>query len=317
MDSSSRAIVLWPALDGLLASASSSASWDAPRLISSESSFESPTLAFSAPGAALALWAAAFGGSRAVFANRLETPGGWASPETVWSIGASDVSTPALAVASNGFALAAWAANGARVWWTTFDPSRGWAAPRLLGLAGDATPVYGVVVARNAAGAGVVVWIQHDTVFASHYTGAEGPGVPEVLGRGACQGLAIDSAGNAVALLNQPLVPQAGLVVRVYRSGGGWDEEPIVAADDAGGAAALSMDASGNAWVIWADGSGGIWSRRYLPGEGLLAAQEFATGSASRPQVVADDGGGAIAVWLNRNPGGAPSTILSARFVAR
>lgn len=319
MDSRGAAMALWPAATGLLASSSVGSSWDAPRLISSESrSFHAlPALGLPAPGTALAVWTGGPGSTSDVSSNRLDPTLGWVSPETVWA-GAGDVSAPALAVAANGFGLLAWAEgreNGAHLWWSTFDPRRGWAVAQTVGLSGEARLIYGVGSAVNAAGQGMIVWTQDDTVFASRYTTVEGPGIPESIGRGGCQGLAVDAAGNALALVNQPLVPLAGLVLRVYRSGRGWDAAPAVVAEDGSGSGALSMDARGNAWVVWANASG-LWSRRYLSGPALEASQPIAASrSGLLPQVVAEADGGAVAVWLDRTSDASTATILASRYV--
>ena len=247
MDPRGVARALWPARRGLLTSQSTGSSWDAPYLISSESSsFQAlPALGLPAPGTALAVWTGGPGSASNVSSNRLDPVLGWVSPETVWGTSARDVSAPALAVATNGLGLLAWAEgreSGARLWWTTFDPHRGWAVGQTVGLAGDAQLIYGVRVAFNATGQGVLAWTQDDTVFASRYTTVEGPGIPEAIGRGGCQGLAVDSAGNAVALVIQPLVPLAGLVVRIYRSGRGWDPTPAMVVAEDGSGSGASVD---------------------------------------------------------------------------
>ncbi|HVQ30797.1 MAG TPA: hypothetical protein VMV21_14505 [Vicinamibacteria bacterium] len=322
MDPRGGTFAVWPAVGGLLAAQSVASAWEPPQLISAESTaFHGlPAVGVSGPGAAVAVWTGGSGSSNALSANRLDSSRGWVSPETVWGIGARSVSEPALAVASSGFAIVAWAeelGDGARLWWTTYDPRRGWAVSQLVGLAGDTRLIYGVRAAVNATSEGVLVWTQDDTVFASHYTPVEGPGVPEPIGRGGCQGLAIDANGNALALLNQPLVPGAGLVLRVYRPGTGWAASPTVVAEQAGGAGALSMDARGNAWVVWAD-QGAVRARPYVSGQGLLATLPIAAaGSALLPQVVAEADGGAMAVWQSHNPDSSVASILSSRYVPR
>ena len=321
MDPRGAAMVLWPTTTGLRASSSVGSTWDAPRLISPESlSFHAlPALGLPAPGTALAVWTGGPGSASDVFSNRLDPTLGWVSPETVWA-GANDASAPALDVAANGFGLLAWAEGrdgGARLWWSTFDPRRGWAVAQTIGLSGEARLIYGVRAAVNAAGQGMIVWTQDDTVFASRYTTVEGTGAPDAIGRGGCQGLTVDSAGNVLALLNQPLVPLAGLVLRLYRSSRGWDEAPLVVAEDGSGSGALSMDANGSAWVTWANASG-VWARRYVAGQSLLAAQQVAPGgSGLLPQVVAEADGGAMAAWLDRGTGAAAATIRAAHYGTR
>jgi hypothetical protein len=321
MDSSGTAIVLWSDTDGLFASTSNGGNWDSPSLISTADSFSNvsfpiPALALSAPGSALAIWTNPVTG---VYANRLTPALGWGSPTTVRSTGFADRGAPGLAVTSTGFALAAWDEGATQIWWSTFDPNHGWAVAQRLQLTDSSTPVYGVVAALNAAGEGVLAWIQGSLVFASHYTIAGGPEPPEVLGRGAPNGLAIDSAGNAVAVLTQPGVLGAGLIVRVYRSGQGWDATPIVASKDANVLGALSMDSLGNSWLVWADSAGSVWAARYLSNQGLQPPQLLDTAGGVLevfPEVVADTDGSAIAIWHERPPGLTVFNIRAARYVA-
>jgi hypothetical protein len=325
MDPSGTAIVLWSGIDGFFATTSIAGGWGSPSLIAAPAGefpsiiFPNPSFGFSAPGSALAIWTVP---GRGLYASRLEPGLGWGAPTTVRSTAVADQAAPALAVTTTGFALAAWNENGTQIWWSTFDPSRGWAVaqqlqPTDLQLTDSSRPVYGVVAASNAAGDGVLAWIQHNLVFASHFTSLGGPEPPAVLGRGGPNGLAVDSAGNAVAALTQPGVTGAGLILRIYHPGQGWDDTPVVVSKDADALGALSMDALGNCWLVWSDSAKNVWAARYLSNQGLQPPQLLDNAGDSLavfPQVVADTGGGAIAIWTDRSQTDV-FTMRAARYV--
>jgi hypothetical protein len=304
-DSRSNIIVLWPESPGLFTSRFAGSGWGLEERISRDygrSFHGQEVLGFSATGTGLAAWSAGTTRLAEVAANRFDPASGWGSPEVLWAAGSDDLSNPALAVASSGMALAAWAEglSGERqLWWTTFDPRRGWAVAQPMGLQGQARLLYGIRVALNAAGHGFLFWTQNDTVFASRYSTVTGPQLPEQLGQGGCQGLGVDADGNALAIVNQPLGQPPGLMARHFlASRGGWDPPVPLQREDAGGVGTLSMDAQGDAWILWAD-TLGVWSRRFRSSEGLLPAQQVSTTRAAIvPQIVADLEGGAVAVWL-------------------
>lgn len=304
--------------------------WSAPQLLSRaysgfRSSFQgSPVLAMDAVGNALAVWDE---GGSAIWSSRQDATGHWTDPELVRS--ANGVGPPALALNASGTGLAAWAEGreGAQTLWASaFDPRRGWAAPQRLG--GEKPLLLNaVVVALNDSGEGFVFWTQDnlgvdqdDTLFSSHYTAASGFATPDILGRGACQGVAVDSRGNGLALQGQP--PRT--LIRRYTVGRGWEPADVSPALDTGGGAALSMDAGGGAWILWVDSTNGyaVWSRQFTVAQGLGPPTEVAprtSGNGVLLQVVADDQGGAVAAWFDLPPGvsSEPIRILANHFEAR
>src|SRR5437867_2934789 len=324
MDAQGGIMALWPERSGLLASRFVAGNgWGPPTLLSREygSRFSiqaRPAVGFYSGGRALAVWSECCGGSGAyeIGSNRFDPATGWLTPEVVWAIGARNVSAPALSVATTGSALAVWAeGDSSRLWMSTFDPRRGWAVSQPIALLEPAHLLYGVRAALNASGDGFALWTQDDTVFASRYTTVTGFATPEALGRGGCQGLAVDAAGNALAMLAQP--PRM-LALR-YNVGRGWDAPLPLPQADAGGSGALSMDATGSAWFVWGDGLG-VWSRRFVAGQGLGPAERVSPSTRPDllvPQVVADAQGGAVAAWLEPLPGNSSWNILANRYVAR
>jgi hypothetical protein len=323
-------VAAWARVVGLAGSRSAERGWSTPQLLSREysgfrSSFQgSPAVGMDPVGNALAVWDEV---DSEIWSSRQDATGRWT--ESVLVASANGVGPPTLALNTSGTALAAWTEGreGAQTLWASaFDPRRGWDAPQRVG---EEKPLllYGVVVALNVNGEGFVFWTQDDltidqddTVFASHYTAASGFATPEILGRGGCQGAAVDSRGNGLALQGQP--PRT--LIRRYTAGRGWEPADALPALDAGGGAALSMDAAGDAWILWVDSANGyaVWSRRFTVGQGLGPAAEVAprtSGNGVLLQVVADDEGGAVATWFDQPPApsSGPIRILANHFVAR
>ena len=111
---------------------------------------------------------------------------------------------------------------------------------------------------------------------------------------------------NAAAKSWQP-------ALRVGAAIGGDSYEPQVA-----------FDALGNAVAVWQHvGAGGsrfdIWANRYLASSGWGTPQLIESddsGSADKPRVGVDAAGNAVAVWEQRNPGGADSRVVANTFTA-
>jgi len=327
MDAQGSVMVVWPERAGLLAARYAGSGWSAPARISREypSAFSSidaaPAAGFFSNGRALVAWRECCGGGAyEIASNRFDPASGWLTPEVVWGIGSPVVTPPALSVTTTGLSLAVWAEQrGASwgLWMSTFDPRRGWAVSQPVGAFEPAALLNGIRVALNDAGTGFALWTRDDTLYASRYTTVTGFGTPEALGRGGCQGLAVDAAGNALALWNQP--PR--LLALHYTAGRGWDAPVPLPPQDAGGSGALSMDAGGNAWYVWGD-STGLWSRRYVAGQGLGTAERVSPRTGPNlvfavVQVVADAQGGAVAVWLEPVADSGSWNIMANRFSAR
>ncbi|HEX6738245.1 MAG TPA: hypothetical protein VF310_08245 [Vicinamibacteria bacterium] len=323
-------VAAWAQAVGLAGSRFAGRGWGAPQLVSRAhagfgSSFRgSPALGMDAAGSALAVWDE---GGTEISDGRQDASGHWTGPELVRS--ADAIGRPAIALNAGGTALAAWAEGreGAQTLWASvFNPRRGWAAPQRIGPERPLF-VYALQAALNDSEEGFVCWTQDDprvdgddTVFASHHLAASGFAAPENLGRGGCQGVAVDSRGNALALQAQP--PRT--LVRRYMVGRGWEPADAFPALDAAGGAALSMDTAGGAWILWVDVADGytVRSRQFTLAQGLGPALEVAAhaaGSGVLPQVVSNDQGGAVAAWFDQPaaPSSRPVRVLANRFVTR
>jgi hypothetical protein len=114
-----------------------------------------------------------------------------------------------------------------------------------------------------------------------------------------CPKIAIDVAGNAIAVWSQSGIIQSNR----YVPGIGWGSPEVV-----GGGSGLypdiAMDSNGNAIVVWED-SRNIWANRYVVGTGWGTPTliESNSGEAYYPKVFVDQNGNAIAVWAQQQLG--------------
>lgn len=128
--------------------------------------------------------------------------------------------------------------------------------------------------------------------------------------------IAFDANGNAIAVWRQ-FTDQLGsgsyflIYASRYVAGGGWGT-PRLLNDTAnnGYDPQIAFDSNGNAWVVFEveHGSGGrrqIGAYRYDAGTDAWSATFFPGPLEDHlwPRIAFDDGGNAIAVWQNRDPG--------------
>lgn len=208
-------------------------------------------------------------------------------------------------------------------------PGPAWGAAALIETsnAGDAG---GPRVAMNNGGSAVAVWPQSDGaqihIWANSYVaGAWGTAAPienNPAGDATPPQVAMDNAGNAVAVWQQSDGTRNNIWASRYSAGVGWDPLPVTLTDNTGADADfphVAMDGAGNAVAVWKQTDGtlwSIWSNRYTPGSGWSAALQISnnTGDADNPRVAEDGGGNALAVW-NQNDGGRQN-IWSNRYTA-
>jgi hypothetical protein len=135
--------------------------------------------------------------------------------------------------------------------------------------------------------------------------------------------LAMDSAGNAIAIFSQLDDPSA-LFYSVwwnrYTPGVGWETAQLLETDDVLSATGgeIAMDPAGNALVIWSASDGfqtDLMFSRYLSGLDWTTPAPLDDGpeSAGSPKVGMDAAGNAIAIW-SRFDG--DSEIVTSRYVS-
>ena len=256
------------------------------------------------------------------FQLSVEDGGGWDAPETIAgsSIDAVEVAAD---LAGNAIAVYAQAWNG--VWARRYELGSGWDAPTFIG----SSPVEVNVpqIAMNPSGNAFVVWKEWNDpisdIWANRYVPGVGWDGPTRLessdGNALSPRIAVDPAGNAVAVWTQADGSNNSAWASRFDVGSGWDlpstietnpgsvEWPDVGMDLAGNAIATWRQMEGSEWSVWAN--------RFVPGLGwgTAAPIESGAGEARRADVVIDSAGNSIAVW--RQWDGASWSVVANRYV--
>ncbi len=196
---------------------------------------------------------------------------------------------------------------------------------------GEAGPVGHPLVAINARGEAVAVWLRtqgtRDDLWASTYTPGPGWSSPRFIERNETgsvrePSVSMDEAGNAHVVWAQHDGSVFNVWTTRYVAGAGWVSPWLLEEVNTGDALSprVSVSSHGNAIVVWRQSDGvrfNIWSRQYVPGVGWTAAAlvETQEGDASEPQVVLGEDGKALALWLQVR--GAQTDVLASTLAAR
>lgn len=281
--------------------------WGTAELIESGSNGQYPQVAMDSDGNAIAVWAQSGG----IYANRRMVVGGWGPAELIGN--GADVQ---IATDGAGNAVAVWMwSDGIRnnIWANRYVIGIGWGAATLIETdnAGDAAAPQ---VAIDSAGNAVAIWSQfdgaRDNIWANRYVAGGAWGAATLVetdnaGSAGSSQVAMNDAGNAVAVWLQSDGVRNNLWANRYDVGVGWGTATLIEVDDAGSALSpqLTMDGAGNAVAVWAQNDGtrdNIWANHYLVGIGWGTATLGETGNAgnaSNPQLAVDSTGDAVVVW--------------------
>ena len=340
MDDAGNAIVVW-SQDGDTTSATIydiwanrydavTGTWGTARLLESGSGQASAVrIAVSRGGEAMAVWQQESAtGLSSIWSNRFSA-GSWAGAQLVdGDEGAGrHAYFPHVAIDSNGNAIAVWHQwDGARynLWARRHVPGSGWLGEQTV-ESGVGNALHGNI-AIGTDGTAIAVWQQsngtRDDVMTNRFAGTWG--TAEIIDSGTddaySPAVAIDSNGNAFAIWYQNDDAVGWSVRHVwtnrFNAATGW-ETAIRLAENAGTfpSPALAMTADGAAFAVWVQWDGtrsNIDVRRYVAGSGWIAAERIETSDqdAYAPQVGADAGGNAVALW-GQSDGSALSAFVN------
>ena len=251
-----------------------------------------------------------------------ERPAGSVAVSAPLALSPPGATEPALAVAPDGRAVAAWIGPDRRVWAASRDPATAWQpAVRISGPG----PARGVAVAIGELGDAAVSWFERAPMVAlrartGSWSPAEAVAPAAPLPPGAPAAVAIAPLGDAVAVAwRESPAPLALKVAWRGNPARPWRVSPIARAAGNVGPPRLVMARSGDALVMWTHplaGGSQIRARRVPRGGPLGPVERVSTGSGPRlfPSVAIGAGGTITAAWVARQPATTPSPKL--RFVA-
>jgi hypothetical protein len=267
----------------------------------------------------------------------------WGRPRGIEATSSGDTFPPIVAMDASGNGLALWLKSDGEVingfarrnaWASRFTAGVGWSAPTLLET--NEGTIEFETMAANAAGYAVAVWRQHDgtryNVWANRFVPGMGAGTgwgtavmieaSDDFGGGAIPQVAVDAAGNAIAVWTM----DSGIMSNRYTMGVGWGStvlltEPMALASSYD--PSIGIDGSGNATLVFPVSIGvtstpAIWARRYTSAgwSAAIPLEPFTAGVASSPAKIAVNASGeAMALWVRRNAANI-NTLWASRYTS-
>lgn len=242
-----------------------------------------------------------------------------------------------LAVDANGNMIAVWCQNvGAyySVYASRYDATAAqWDTPRRIGnTSGDAQRPR---LAVDAAGNVMVVWQVYDSssftysIYANRYDAGSGWGTAGTIetetGSASSVGLAVDAAGNAIAIWTQRVGRNEFVYANRYEAGTGWGATGRAIEVDAGAVlgSVIALDSNGNAVAAWSKFDGtrfNVLYNRYDAATQVWVATaqpiESETDDAFYPAIAVDAVGNAVVAWGQSDSAGTQWRIKASRYDA-
>jgi hypothetical protein len=211
-----------------------------------------------------------------------------------------------------------------------YSPATGWGTPEEAD-GYSASSAWNSDIAVDASGVYTAVWQQFENgrthIWSRQYrfgSGWSGETLIETDDAGDANNpeVAVDPAGNAIAVWHQSDGSRKNIWSNSYSVVVGWGTAQLIETNNAGDAIdpEIAVDSNGNGVAVWSQSDGtvrSIWSSYYTPGGGWAPAQLIETtdtGNANTPRVAIDPDGTAIAVWQQLD-GGGQANIWGNRFV--
>ncbi len=227
-----------------------------------------------------------------------------------------------VAISTNGDAVAVWLENDAgtginSVWGMHYSAATdAWGAPTLLDS--GAQSAYEPKVAMDGNGNAVVVWMQQLGVefnaSAAHYRVGSGWEAAVLLenensavnGGFQQSSVAMDNAGNAIAVWSQRIGVQSYIYANRYTPGQGWGTAKSIDLPDTPGELDLSFNPkvainnSGNAVVMWSVSTSSFKVRHYQVSSDTWDSAFTDLGPGITPEIAISDNGNAVVVAPGR-----------------
>jgi Ca2+-binding RTX toxin-like protein len=272
---------------------------------------QEPQLAVDPAGNALVVWSRSNGTNTIIQAAYRAAGGTWGQPKDLSPVG-GNAQRPEVVLDSAGNATAVWRRHNGmhnQIQAALLPAgSADWLGAQTLSVAGQHADDPQVAV--DAAGNTVVLWKRSngtdDVVQAAdRLVGESWQGAQTVSVTGAGRDvqtpqLAVDPAGNAVAVWSRPVGSISTIRGAVRRAGGSWQpEEDLSASGQTAFQPRVVLDPRGNAVVVWQYFGANAQAAVRRAGGDWEAPQDLSADGVgtSAPQVAVDAGGNALAVW--------------------
>lgn len=254
--------------------------WGTATLIGSDDAIiaSGPRIAVDGAGNALAVWSQSDRTRTNIWANRYTAGSGWGAATLIESDDTGDAYDPQIASDDAGNAIAVWGQfDGTHydIRANRYTAGSGWGTATLI--ESDAGQAARPQIAVDAAGTALAVWEQNDgsrhNIWANRYTVGSGWGMATLIesedtGPATDPQIAVDAAGNAMAVWQQHDGTRRNIWANRYTAGSGWGTAALIESEDDGGASRpeIAIDAAGNAWAVWVqydDPRYNIWANHY------------------------------------------------------
>jgi hypothetical protein len=324
VDPAGNAVAVWTSFNGTnstIESASHPAggTWSDPTKLSGENA-RGPQVAVDPAGNAVAVWTS-FNGTNSIIESASHPLGGTWSEPTILSPLDRNAFQPQVAVDPAGNAVAVWDSSPPNdnqgVIESSSRPSAGsWSDPTKL----SDPPAVEPQVAVDPAGNAVAVWTRFNGTdlllesadLAVGRSWSDPIGIPTANQSAIQPQVAVDPAGNAVAVWNSINGPNLIVESASRPEGGSWsDPTKLSAPGERVGQEQLlqpqvAVDSSGNAVAVWGrfNGTNVITESATLPlGVGWSQPAKLSAlgNDAYNPQVAVDSPGNAVAIWSHFN----------------
>ena len=293
--------------------------WGRPVLIeNAPGGAEYPQIAVDPSGNAIAVWDQFGSTHKDVWANRFDADTGWGTPVLLETDDAGDATGVQVAMSASGYAVAAWHQLDGRfrsnIWANVYSPRAGWGTATLVEFddTGDASEPQ---VGMDSSGNALAIWVYFDgavySLASNTFVPGTGWGTPvpaesDSTGNVVTPHLAVNPAGNAVAVWTWDDWSWMNVWANTYEPGIGWANETLLETDNRGWAfdVEVAIDSAGAAMAVWSQNSDtplyNLFANRFVPGTGwesptLLENNDI--WDALLPQVAFDASGAAIVVW--------------------
>ena len=293
--------------------------WGTPVLLETDDSGSASgaQIAMSASGYAVAAWHQYDGLWSNIWASIYSPGTGWGTATLLETDNTDQAWEPQVAMDAAGNAIAVWYHWGvgmSNVWSNYYEAGVGW-SPRTLVEFNDTGDAFEPQVGMDASGTAVAIWVQWDgtaySLYSNTFVPGTGWGTPapvesDSTGDVVTPHLAVNAAGNAVAVWTWDDTSWMDVWSNYYQPGVGWGTETLVETDDRGWAfdAEVVIDPAGNAVTVWSQNTDtlmyNVFANSFVPGTGwespaLLENND--TWDALYPQVALDASGAATVVW--------------------